>query len=98
MQNDRASKLMQWTAAVALGGVSGLLDALAAAWLWQWFVVPLGAQPVSVLHAFGLLMLIDVATLRMRSSDYVPTSVDLGMRLVTPLILLSCGFIIVRWL
>jgi len=27
---------------------------------WLWFVVPMGVQPVSLIHAFGLLLIFDL--------------------------------------
>lgn len=40
----------------------GLASAIYGAWLatdlWLWFIVPLGASPISVLHMYGLFLII----------------------------------------
>lgn len=38
----------------------GLLRAWVLSYLWLWFVVPLGAPPVVLWHAFGLVFLVSL--------------------------------------
>lgn len=42
----------------ASGFIAGLTAALAIQLLWNWFVVPLGVETITYLHAIGLLWLI----------------------------------------
>jgi len=53
---------------VVILGIVGLLVALCLlngfmlSYMWAWFIVPLGAPPIGVLHAIGIGILVSVLT------------------------------------
>jgi hypothetical protein len=55
-------------AAVVLIGIAGLLvgtvflNGIMLSYLWEWFVVPLGAPSIGILHAIGVAVLVSMLT------------------------------------
>lgn len=51
---------------VALVCISLLLfwQAIVLSWLWLWFVVPIGAPPISMPAAFGFVTIVHLLTIR----------------------------------
>ncbi|MBS0542015.1 MAG: hypothetical protein JSR47_24855 [Proteobacteria bacterium] len=39
-------------------GIGDIAEALVGAFLWRWFIVPLGVPAVSVLHMMALIMML----------------------------------------
>lgn len=49
-------------------------EAFVASMLWGWFIVPLGAQGLTFVHAYGVVLLVSMVTYKYspkRSLDYV---------------------------
>ena len=68
--------------------------------LWEWFVVPLGLQPLGVAHAVGLMatgkMLRAKADDRMVDYAYLAEAAKSGA--VAPLAILIIGWIASKWM
>jgi hypothetical protein len=52
---------------VVMGIVAALVGVMALngfmlSYLWEWFVVPLGAPPIGLLHAIGIAVLVSMLT------------------------------------
>lgn len=49
--------------------LAGLLNAWVFSVLWGWFMVPLGLTDIDVMHMWGVYILVNAITHRIRSSD-----------------------------
>lgn len=73
--------------------VSGL-EGVVLAYLWEWFVVPLGLQPVSILHAIGICVILDFITYHYydyKKSEEVGLASSLSYILIRPVIAMAVG-------
>lgn len=73
-----------------------LYKGLAFSVLWKWFAVPLGLPPLSVAHAFGLLVLVSFATHQARSPDESSgdqSSFLIAVGIVIPTMALAFGWV-----
>ena len=61
--------------ALIIVGVFALIAALAIlrgvvlSYMWAWFIVPLGAAPISIVHAIGISLLIGMFTSHLKQDD-----------------------------
>lgn len=78
-----------------------LLDGYAISMLWKWYAVPLGASPISTIHAAGLMILVRFVThqvppYREQTSmeKMTQSAVWLLMGVTYPLVALAIGSIL----
>lgn len=57
------------TLTILLGIPTALIGGWALSELWGWFIVPLGAPAISVIHAVGLKLTIGFVTFKMKDLD-----------------------------
>lgn len=91
---------MKILGAFTLGIVMSAFHAWAFGWMWLWFVVPLGIQNISFLHAWGLTTFIGAALIGLYPLDLKGGLGDAVHRsLVRALtVLFSLGFAwIIQW-
>ncbi len=72
------------------------------AWLWLWFVVPFGIQEITAVHGCGIAVMGWSVVVR-RPSDSSKNAIDnaaemLCSAFVVPLIVLSVGWCVQRWM
>jgi hypothetical protein len=76
--------------------LSVTLEGLVFSYLWLWFVTPFGVKAISILHAFGICVMIDFVSYRYY--DYVRNDVGLATSinylLIRPLMALTTGFLL----
>jgi hypothetical protein len=73
---------------------ASVIEGVVLSYLWEWFVVPLGLKPVSILHAIGLCILLDFVTYHYydyKKSEEVGLATSLCYILVRPLIAIIVG-------
>jgi hypothetical protein len=49
-------KLISGIGIVALGGIGWVFNGLVFCDFWEWFLVPLGAHPITIIHGMGICM------------------------------------------
>ncbi len=79
---------------VLLFVIASCLEGLVLSFLWEWFVVPLGMKPVSILHAVGLCVLLDFITYHYydyRRSEEVGLATSLSYVLIRPAVAIMVG-------
>jgi hypothetical protein len=47
---------------LVLSIISCILQGFVFTYLWQWFLIPFGMKPISLIHAIGLIILLDFGT------------------------------------
>ncbi len=65
--------------------------------VWGWFVVPLGAPAIGVLHAYGLMLMLSLVTfslVRHKQMEEIPTSERLIFGLVHPGVALAISGVV----
>lgn len=70
------------------------LEGLVLSYLWEWFVVPLGMKPVSILHAIGLCVLLDFITYHYydyKKSEEVGLTSSLSYVIIRPVVAIVIG-------
>lgn len=73
------------------------LEGVVLSLLWDWFAVPMGFQPVSVLHAIGICVILGFITYNFydyRKSEEVGWSLSILYVILRPIIALSVGSLI----
>ena len=43
---------------IVLAGLIGVYEAFAFSKIWEWFIVPLGASQINIVHALGILLMV----------------------------------------
>ena len=79
---------------VILFVIASCLEGLVLSYLWEWFVVPLGMKPVSILHAIGICVLLDFITYHYydyKKSEEVGLAMSLSYILIRPAVALTVG-------
>lgn len=79
---------------VLLFVVASSLEGLVLSFLWEWFVVPLGLRPVSILHAIGICVLLDFVTYHYydyKKSDEAGLKTSLMYIVIRPIIAMAIG-------
>lgn len=79
---------------VLLFVVASCLEGLVLSYLWEWFVVPLGMKPVSILHAVGLCVFLDFITYHYydyKKSEEVGLAASLSYVLIRPVVAILVG-------
>ena len=79
---------------ILLFAIASSLEGLVLAYLWEWFVVPLGLRPVSILHAIGICVLLDFITYHYydyKKSEEVGLANSLSYILIRPIIAMAVG-------
>ena len=79
---------------VLLFVIASGLEGFVLSYLWEWFVVPLGLQPVSILHAVGLCVLLDFVTYHYydyKKSEEVGLATSLSYILIRPIVAMVIG-------
>jgi hypothetical protein len=74
--------------------IASSLEGLVLSYLWEWFVVPLGLKPVSILHAIGICILLDFVTYHYydyKKSEEVGLSNSLCYILIRPVVEMAVG-------
>lgn len=61
---------------LAVFGV-GLVHAVVFSYLWLWFIVPLGMVPVSILHSWGIIVILGLVNREFKTDDNKGTAEDL---------------------
>lgn len=85
-----------WSFILLLIVASGF-EGLVLSYLWQWFVVPLGLKPVTILHAIGLCVLLDFITYHYydyKRSEEVGFATSVSYILIRPTIAIIIGAIL----
>lgn len=76
--------------------LSVTLEGVVFSYLWLWFITPLGFKAISILHAFGICVMIDFVSYRyydyVRSDTGLATSIN--YLLIRPLMALATGFLL----
>ncbi len=88
-------KLFGWFLLLFVVG-SGL-EGVVLSFLWEWFVVPVGLQPVSVLHAIGICIIIDFITYHYydyKKSEEVGWAVSVLYIIIRPVVAMSVGALV----
>jgi hypothetical protein len=79
---------------IFLFAVASSLEGLVLSYLWEWFVVPLGLRPVSILHAIGICVLLDFITYHYydyKRSEEVGLAASLSYILIRPIVTMIVG-------
>ena len=74
--------------------VASCLEGIVLYYLWEWFVVPLGLQSVSVVQAIGVCILLDFVTYHYydyKKSEEVGLATSLLYIIIRPLVALAVG-------
>jgi hypothetical protein len=82
-----------WSYILLLAAASAI-EGVVLSYLWEWFVVPLGLKPVSILHAIGLCVLLDFVTYHYydyKKSEEVGLVTALTYILIRPIIAIIVG-------
>ncbi len=77
--------------------ISATLQGFVFSYLWLWFIVPLGLPKVSILHAFGIYILLDFVSYHYndyRKNEQVGLITSVNYILIRPLIVFTIGFIL----
>lgn len=75
--------------------IACVLEGFVLSNLWDWFIVPLGVRPISILHAIGICVLLDFITYHYydyRKSEEIGIISSLTYIIIRPLIALIVGF------
>lgn len=74
--------------------LGSLMNAITALMLWTWFVIPLGAPEIEIVHAWGLAITLSWVVMRIDSevSDNTPAE-NLFLGTVYNLLILGLGWI-----
>lgn len=81
--------------------VASVIEGLVLSYLWEWFVVPLGLKPISLLHAIGICVILDFVTYHYydyKHSEEVGLATALGYILIRPAIAIIVGYAIHFWM
>ena len=86
-------------AGFAAGILSMLLYGVSISFLWKWFIVPLGVLPLSILHAYGILLVMralqsNTPSTKDERDDKQKATDSFSMGLVTPVLLMLIGWIV----
>ncbi len=79
---------------VTLLAVVSIIEGVVLSYLWEWFVVPLGLKPITILHAIGVCVLLDFVTYHYydyKKSEEVGLATALAYILVRPAIAIIVG-------
>ena len=82
---------------VLLFVIASSLEGLVLSFLWEWFVVPLGLRPVSVLHAIGICVLLDFITYHYydyKKSEEIGLAGSLSYILIRPVVAMAVGALV----
>jgi len=85
-----------WSFVLLFMMASGL-EGFVLAYLWEWFVVPLGLKSVSILHAIGICVLLDFVTYHYydyKRSEDVGLASSLAYVLIRPAVAMLVGAVI----
>lgn len=86
-------------AVVGLSIVLGLIRGFVLSYLWQWFAVPFGLPEISVIHAWGLSMLVALLTYE---TPYQGPAEEAKYKLIghilSPFVLLLAGYILSHYM
>ena len=77
---------------VALSAYMGLAIKL----LWGWFIVPLGAPPITLIHAMGLVLILALFKTHRPKNKYDESTT--GLMWVTPAFSMLFGWLIHLWM
>jgi hypothetical protein len=74
--------------------IASVLEGVVLSYLWEWFVVPLGLKPVSLLHAIGICILLDFITYHYydyKKSEEVGLAASMSYILIRPAVVMVVG-------
>lgn len=74
--------------------VASCVEGLVLSYLWEWFVVPLGLRPVTILHAIGICVLLDFITYHYydyKRSEEVGLAASFSYILIRPAVAIAVG-------
>ena len=77
--------------------ISSVTEGIVLSYLWDWFVVPLGLQPVPFFHAIGLCVLLDFITYNYydcKKSEDIGLSISIIFVLMRPVVAILVGAIV----
>lgn len=86
---------------ILLFAIASSLEGLVLSYLWEWFVVPLGLRPVSILHAIGICVLLDFITYHYydyKKSEEVGLANSLSYILIRPVVAMTVGALVHFWM
>jgi hypothetical protein len=82
---------------VLLFVIASCLEGLVLSYLWEWFVVPLGLRPVSIIHAIGICVLLDFITYHYydyKKSEEVGLAASLSYIIIRPIVAIIVGALV----
>lgn len=74
--------------------IASCLEGLVLSYLWDWFVVPLGPRPVTIIHAVGICVLLDFVTFTYqdyKKSEEVGLATSLSYIIIRPIVAFIVG-------